>query len=319
MLAATAIGLVGFPVLAPLAVGADMLRGRRRLPTLRVYLFLLQYGVNDSAEILIAPLLWARAGFGATATGPASLARYDRVQWWSAELLERRARQLLGLRIELDEADRQRLTPGPVIVLSRHVSLFDASLPGLILRRLGFRVRAVIMAELLADPGFDLIYTNTGSVFIPRDRGPQARAAIADMAHSIDPGDRHRTAVLIFPEGRLFRPPVRDRLLARLAETDPARSARLAGLRRLLPPRPGGVLALLDALPDADVVVLDHRGLDQLTGVARLIGTAPVADPVVVTVHRVARSDIPAGPDERVAWLDRLWLDLDDALADHSS
>ncbi len=311
MLLATAVGVIGLPLLAPLAVVADLVRGRSRLPTLRVYLFLVQYGINDSVEILLAPIYWVMTGFGARIAGPASIARHERLQWWSARLLERRAEQLLGLRVELDEADRSALTPGPVIVIGRHVSLFDASLPGLIYRREDYRVRAVIMAELLADPGFDLIYSQTGSVFIPRDRGPEALSAIQAMTSTVAADEAASTAVIIFPEGRLFRRSVRDRLLAGLADSDPDRADRLAGLDRLLPPRPGGLLALLEAMPEADVVLLDHRGLDPLRGVADLLAAVPAKQPVTVTARRVPRSEIPTGRDKQIEWLDGLWLDLD--------
>jgi hypothetical protein len=37
------------------------------------------------------------------------------------------------------------------------------------------------MAGLLGDPGFDLVYGRTGSVFIPRDHGPQAIEMIQEI------------------------------------------------------------------------------------------------------------------------------------------
>lgn len=311
MLAATAVAIVGLPLFAPMAVVADLVRGRLRLPTLRVYLFVLQYAMNDSVEILAAPIYWAMAGFGARTSSRSSMARYERLQWWSASLLEKRARQLLGLHIEFDEASRSMLAPGPVIVISRHVSLFDASLPGLVYHQEGFGVRGVIMAELLADPGFDLMYVNTGSVFIPRDRGADALAAIRNMATTVDAADRDTTAMVIFPEGRLFKPSVRDRALAALAESEPERATRLAGLTQLLPPRPGGVLALLDTMPDADVVLLDHRGLERVGTISRLLKSAPIDRSVTVSARRIPATEIPTDRQARVEWLDELWLELD--------
>ncbi len=315
MLAATAVAVAGVPVLVPLLAASDLLRGRRRLPRLRTYLFICQYLVNDSAEIILAPIYWAAAGFGARLDTRASLARHRRLQWWSIELLATRAEQLLGLPVEIDEASAAALTPGPVVVISRHASLFDASLAGLVYGRAGFTVRGVVLAELLADPGFDLIYGRTGSVFIPRDDGPSARASIDAMARSIRRHDGERSAIVIFPEGRLFRPTARDRALARLAERDQDRAERLAGLTNLLPPRPGGLRVLLDATPEADVVLVDHRGLDHLGRVADLADLAPLPDPVTVTARRIARSDVPDDPAEFTAWLDQLWLDLDAELS----
>ena len=307
MLAATSVAVVGAPVLVPAAVLADLVRGRWRLPTLRVYLFGLQYGVNDSLEILAAPLLWLAAGFGTRLDSTPSIRRHERLQWWSAELLATRAEQLLGLRVDVNPAAYEALADGPVIVVGRHVSLLDATLPGLVCHRAGLQVRGVIMAELLADPGFDLLYRRLGSVFILRDDGPAALAAVRAMAATASAD----TAVVIYPEGRLYTPAARDRALARLAERDPVRHRRLAGLSNVLPPRPGGLLALLQELPDADVVVVDHSGLDELRDLGDLLRRTPTTEPVRVDMTRLPRATLPDDRDEQIAWLDDLWLSLD--------
>jgi 1-acyl-sn-glycerol-3-phosphate acyltransferase len=161
----------------------------------------MQYAVNDSAEILLAPMLWLVAGCGTRLNRPALIGRHQRLQAWSIEVLARRAERLLGVRLELDATAINALTPGPVLVLCRHVNIIDASIPTLLYQRLGYHTRGVIMAELLADPGFDLIYRRTGSVFIPRDNGPEAVALLQHLREGID----ESTAVVIFPEGRLFR------------------------------------------------------------------------------------------------------------------
>lgn len=319
MLGLTAVLAFGLPVLLPVAVVADLVRGRARLPLARVYLFGLQYVINDSVEILAAPALWLWSVVASVrGTDPSALHRW--VQTWSVRTLVHRAEQLLDLPVVIEGADRIAAGSGPVVVISRHVSLLDASLPGVVFDRLGFSVRGVVMAELLADPGFDLIYRRTGSVFIPRDDGPTAVSMIEAMIDGIDgpDGRDQSTALVIFPEGQLFRRSVRDRRLAKLATTDPERADRLSGLDRLLPPRPGGFNALLDAVPDADVVVLDHDGLDGLRRVSDLVRTVPVGAPVTVTLRRVSRGDLPDGRAERTAWLDQVWLDLDRARKEQS-
>ena len=126
------------------------------------------------------------------------------------------------------------LAPGPAVVVCRHVSLLDASLPSLLYQRIGYQTRGVIMAELLADPGFDLLYQRAGSVFIVRDSSPEARNQTA----SIGEGLNNKSVAIIFPEGRLFRPEVLRRSLGRLAERDPERARNLETLRHLLPHAP---------------------------------------------------------------------------------
>ncbi|MEN9646417.1 MAG: hypothetical protein RL238_3086 [Actinomycetota bacterium] len=306
MLAATGLGVLASPLVLPLAAVADLARGRRRLPTVRVLLFALQYGINDTVEILLAPLYWTAAGFGTRLHQPASIARHQRLQRWSIDLLARRAERLLGLRFELEPGAADALLPAPAIVLCRHVNIVDASLPTLLYQRLGHPTRGVIMAELLADPGFDLIYARTGSVFIPRDNGPDALAAVTKLGATADPD----VPTVIFPEGRLFRPDRLERALARLHADNPARGERLAPLRHVLPPRPGGVLALLATIP-GDVVVIAHAGLDRYPSFAALARAVPLRDPVRVTAWRIRSNDIPDGDGERIAWLDQQWCAAD--------
>ena len=306
MLAATVVAVGGFPFLVAMAVALDVVRLRRRLPTLRVYLFLVQYLINDSVEILAAPILWAAAGFGRRLRSPASRARHERLQWWSLRTLAKRAEQLLGLSLEFDGETEATLLPAPVIVLSRHASLFDASLPALLYHG-RCDLRGVVMAELLRDPGFDLIYGRLGSVFIPRDNGPEATSMVARMADDA----AERTAFAIFPEGRLYRPELRERLLERLAITDPDRAERLSALEHVLPPRPGGTLALLDAVPDADVVLLDHRGLDAYASLRQMLARVPSDEAVGIRARRIPRAEIPSEPVDQAIWLDDLWLGLD--------
>jgi 1-acyl-sn-glycerol-3-phosphate acyltransferase len=308
MLAATGAAVCLSPLIAAGAVVYDAIGLRIRLPKLRSFLFILQYMVNDTVEIFLAPLYWALGGFGTRLDSPASIGRHEQLQRWSIEVLARRADRLLGVTVDIDSDSVAALEPAPTIVCCRHVNLLDASLPSFLYQSRGIRVRGVIMAEMLSDPGFDLLYGRLGSVFIPRDNGPEARRAATRLASELD---KHTVAV-IFPEGRLFRPELLERSLAKLATSDPQRAERLSGLRHVLPPRPGGVNALLDAAPAADVVVIAHAGLDAYPRFADLAGDVPLHQPVRVTAWRTRRADIPADPLERARWLDSQWQRVDD-------
>ena len=171
------------------------------------------------------------------------------------------------------------------------------------------------MAELLADPGFDLIYRRTGSVFIPRDNGPQALQLLDRLQEGADAA----TAIVIFPEGRLFRPELLTRFLAKLIDTNPDRAQRVSGLRHVLPPRPGGVLALLDSIPRADVVVIAHAGLDQFGSFKELARAVPLKDAIQVTAWRIASDTIPTDTPDRVAWLDQQWVHVDQWIHERTS
>lgn len=307
MLGLTIAAIAVLPVIVVGSILWDLARGRRRLPTVRVVLFLLQYGINDSVEILLAPLLWMRAGLGTRVHHPSSILRHQRLARWSLRLLLQRAEQMLGLTIVCDQASRSGLLPAPAIVLCRHVSLFDASLPSALYLEEPVDVRGVVMAELLADPGFDLLYGRLGSVFIPRDNGPDARDRIARFGGSIDAS----SVAVIFPEGRLFRRDVVERSLLGIARTDVARAERLRALRHLLPPRIGGFTALLDACPGVDVVVIFHTGLEDYGAFRDLARDVPLERPVTVEVRRFRRSEIPEDDAQRARWLDETWLGMD--------
>jgi len=58
-------------------------------------------------------------------------------------------------------------------------------------------------------------------------------------------------------------------------------------------------------------VILNHVGLDGLTGIAELIREMPLGRPVRVFATRIPRDDIPGTDDERTAWLDRVWCEVD--------
>ncbi|MGA1053645.1 MAG: acyltransferase, partial [Ilumatobacteraceae bacterium] len=104
--------------------------------------------------------------------------------------------------------------------------------------------------------------------------------------------------------------------LAKIAERDPDRAARMSGLVHLLPPRPAGASALLAGAPAADVVLAWHTGFDGLDTFGGMIRrlSAPLP-PVRFVARRVARRDVPAG-EAFVAWLDEQWLRMDTEVAE---
>ncbi|MDH3707484.1 MAG: acyltransferase, partial [Acidimicrobiia bacterium] len=147
------------------------------------------------------------------------------------------------------------------------------------------------------------------NVFIDRSSSdPSQRAAIARLAANVGAAG----GVVLFPEGTFHTAERAERAQARLRERDQERSERLATLRHVLPPRPGGVLAALEGDPTADVHVIAHVGFEGMATMAELVGSVPLDQPVDVEIWRVARADIPTERHEQVRWLDDLWLRLDD-------
>jgi 1-acyl-sn-glycerol-3-phosphate acyltransferase len=215
-------------------------------------------------------------------------------------------------RLRLEVAGSEAITPGPVIVLMRHASIVDTLLPAnLVARPHGIRLRYVLKRELLADPCLDIAGRRLPNYFVRRGTG---EAQEVDRVRALAQGLGTDDGVLIYPEGTRFTPERRARAIARIAERDARLAARAERLRHLLPPRLGGVGALLDGAPEADVVVIAHHGFDGLRLISDIWRGGLVGLVVRVRVTRVPRSAVAEADAARVDWLYDLWQDVDDWL-----
>jgi 1-acyl-sn-glycerol-3-phosphate acyltransferase len=214
---------------------------------------------------------------------------------------------LFGLRMTVE--GEQHIAPGPIIVLSRHASLIDSLLPAnLLSRRHGIRLRYVLKKELLLDPALDIAGNRIPNHFIDRDSRETAaeRSAVKSLGSGLGASD----GVLIYPEGTRYSEAKRNELSARISGRG-GRVGEIAGsLRRVLPPRPAGTLALLED-SDADVVVLAHSGLEGFATVKEIWRGDIVGSRIAVKLWRVPVSQIPQDRGERVTWLFELWSDID--------
>jgi 1-acyl-sn-glycerol-3-phosphate acyltransferase len=182
--------------------------------------------------------------------------------------------------------------------------LVDTLLPATIISKQGgIALRYVLKRELLADPALDLAGNRLPNVFIDRAAADaSARAAIRRLARDLGPDD----GVLIYPEGTRFSEAKLRRLQGKAGSGPGAPE-----FRSVLPPRPGGTLAILEAT-DADVVVLAHHGLEGLATVREIWAGDLVGSRISVRMWRVDREEIPTGRAERVEWLHALWTEIDE-------
>jgi hypothetical protein len=86
---------------------------------------------------------------------------------------------------------------------------------------------------------------------------------------------------------------------------------RAERMTHVLAPRPGGLLAALDAAPTADIVLVAHTGLDHLVTVADMWRELPMDKSIVMRWWRVPHDDIPTDRDARIEWLFRWWEHID--------
>ncbi|MFZ9629612.1 MAG: 1-acyl-sn-glycerol-3-phosphate acyltransferase [Ilumatobacteraceae bacterium] len=289
------------PLWVPLAVAVDLVRGRTRLPVARLLAFGVCWAWLETGGVLAAVWLWATRRTG-------DLRAHVRLQRWWALSLMRALRATTGL--DIAPPDLSPITPGPAVLLCRHASLADSLLSAwVVVGHAAMDPRYVLKRELLADPCLDIVGNRLRNHFVDR-AAPDAEVELAALrALSSDMGERD--IAVIFPEGTRAAPAKRERALARIAERDPERASRLAGLRHLLPPRPSGSQALVEGCPTADVVLGWHigfEGLDTFGGILRHLSTTPRR--IEFHARRVARADVPTGPGF-ARWLDDQWLQMD--------
>ncbi|HQR23745.1 MAG TPA: 1-acyl-sn-glycerol-3-phosphate acyltransferase [Steroidobacteraceae bacterium] len=299
--------LAALPVLLPLAFVVDLARaaGRRSFVSVRIVLF----GVCFLAtEVLGLALLF---GVWLSSVGRPELraARTWPVQRWYTAMHYAALRTLFRLRFEV-EGDAAA-TPGPLLVLVRHASIIDSLVPAVFIANVHrTRLRYVLKRELLVDPCLDLAGHWLPNRFVARGGVDTAREV--DSVRSLKAGLEADEGVLLYPEGTRFTEEKRRRVIERLGGAARERAERL---QHLLPIRPGGVLALLDAPPACDVLFIAHHGLEGFAHVADVLRGALVGRTVRLRFWRVPAASIPAGAEKRRAWLADEWQRMDDWLS----
>lgn len=274
----------------------------------RLALFLWVYLAAEVGGLVVLAALWV-ASLGGRRRDWLLEETWRFQQLWAGALFGA-VRGLFGVRLEVE--GEESVPPGPVIVLIRHASIVDNLLPSMLVARPhGIHLRYVLKRELLADPCLDVAGRRLPNYFVRRGTGEvQEIERVRELAEGLGPED----GVLIYPEGTRFTPERRARAIARIAERDPALAGRAERLRRLLPPRLGGVGALLDGAPDADVLVIAHRGFDGLRLVRDIWRGGLVGLVVQARITRVPRSTVPEEDTSRIDWLYDVWQEIDDWL-----
>jgi 1-acyl-sn-glycerol-3-phosphate acyltransferase len=316
---------------------APVVPGRWR--ALRLLWMFVVYLTAESVLLVVLLGLWLAAGFGRRIRTPYFEGiHYDLVQgvMW---VMFAEARRVLALRIEVDgpspergsfgtaepggttaangvagsSAGRSPLLPGtPLIVACRHAGPGDSfTLIHALMDWYDREPRVVLKNTMAWDPMIDVILHRIPARFISTrpPRGHDLDTEIRELATGLDAND----AFVIFPEGGNFTPDRRRRGIERLRGLGLERMAQRAEqMTHVLAPKPGGLLAALDAAPDADVVLVAHTGLDHLVTVRDLWRELPMDKTLVMRWWQVAREEIPDDRDARIEWLFGWWEQIDD-------
>lgn len=297
----TALVVPAAPALLLGALALELVRPRRGIAP-RLTLFALAYLVLETlgvlAALVIACLPGGRARF---------LERnYALQRWWSGAMF-RAACATLALTLEVEGAES--VEGRPFVLLMRHASLVDVLLPAvLVANPTKRRLRYVLKRELLADPCLDIVGNRIPNCFLDR-----ARVTDADLEalRALSTGLEADEGVMIYPEGTFFTEARRERELAKLSGSGSPHLDRARALRRTLPPRIGGLHAILDAGPELDVVVCAHRGLGGFARLGDIARGGIVGATVEAKLWRVPRASIPEGREARLEWLYGLWEEVD--------
>ncbi|TDD69790.1 1-acyl-sn-glycerol-3-phosphate acyltransferase [Actinomadura rubrisoli] len=278
----------------PFAYAVSLVAGRRGR-AMRLLWFALTWGTLESAAVLACGWLWCRRR-------TRDDRHYDVIRRYVAGLY-RVAQRELGLRIRIEGGWDGPAGDRPVIVLSRHAGPGDALLlVHHLLADFRRRPRLVMKAQLQLDPCIDIVANRLPNVFVSPAGG--ATGEIGRLAGDLGPRD----ALVIFPEGGNFTPERRRRAIRRLTRLRRWREAsRAAGMRHLMPPRSGGVIAALTAAPSADVVFVAHVGLDHMTSAAEVWRRVPLTGVVQARWWRIPSEDVPRSEDAQIDWLYTQW------------
>ena len=292
---------VTVPIWVPLSAIISLLPGLRGC--LRCGLFLTGYLWCECIGIVISFFIWIRHGpyRGASSRAKKFLQANFRLQCGWAGSLERLGRHIFGISFEVSGGEALN-GPG-VIVIPRHASIGDTILPVRLYGQPRDRhLRYVLKRELLFDPCLDIVGNRLPNYFVDRFSDDPAREL--DGVASLLKGLSKSEGVVIYPEGSRFSAAKREKVLEKLSGDDRIRAQRWT---RLLPPRYGGILALLQANPQLDLLFCAHVGLEGSADFYSLINGSWVNSTIKVHFWRVPFAEIPKDLDDQRHFVVESW------------
>ena len=291
------------------------LPGRWRAP--RLLWVVILYFTAEAVMLVVLFGWWLASGFGRGIRKPYwEGIHYDLVQgaMW---VFFREAKRVLHLEIATDGPTPDAHPGRPILVCCRHAGPGDSFILIHALMHTYAREPRVVLKDTLAwDPAIDVVLRRVPARFITPNpaAGEDLETKIAALASGLDEND----AFVIFPEGGNFTPRRRERGIERLRKLGLDRMAeRAEAMTNVLAPRPGGLLAALDAAPAADVVLVAHTGLDHMLTVGDVWRELPMDKRILMRWWKVPRAEIPADRDERIDWLYGWWERIDRWIDEH--
>jgi 1-acyl-sn-glycerol-3-phosphate acyltransferase len=308
VIALTLTILLTLPVwLVVAAAVSPLLPGKLR--ALRVLWVAVVALVLESTVLLSLLVLWVWSGFGVAIRTPLFQYLHYQLIGWFLRVLFREAARVLRLRMRVEGPDPDEYLGRPLLVFCRHAGPGDSFLlVHALVNQYAREPRIVLAGKLQWDPVLDVLLNRLPNRFLAGG-DPDAERRVGELATALDGND----ALVLFPEGGNFTERRRlagiERLRARGFEEMARRSE---AMRHVLPPRPGGVAAAIDAAPEADVVWVAHAGLDHLFTIADIWRELPLDGTVRMRWWRVPHQDVPREREAQLDWLYQWWETIDD-------
>jgi 1-acyl-sn-glycerol-3-phosphate acyltransferase len=303
--------LTTLPVWLLLALAASpLVPGHLRVP--RLAFLAVAYVVWDAAALVSLAALWVASGFGWKTRGPTFQRAHYVLTGKFLGALFWLARWSLHLTVDVVGTDPDTGMPGrPEIVVSRHAGPGDSFiLIHALVNWFDREPRIVLKAALQWDPAVDVLLNRLPNRFISPGKpgNGDLEQEVGALADGLDDND----AFVIFPEGGNFTPRRRVKAIQWLRRKGlPEMAERAEGLRNLLPPKPGGLLAAIDAAPDSGVIFVAHTGLDKMMTIGDVWRELPMDKRLVMRFWSVPPEEIPLGEKERTDWLYAWWERID--------
>jgi len=311
LLTVLVLGVLPLAVLVA-AVASPLIPGRWR--PLRVLWMVVLYLLLESAALVVLLTLWVCSGFGWKIRSPRfERAHYDLAQWL-LHFLFAESQRVLRVRVSVEGPEPAHLTGRPLLVFARHAGPGDSFLiVHALLSWYDREPRIVLKDALQWDPLVDVLLSRLPNRFIrpggERKGAPTGTELVRELATGLDSDD----ALLIFPEGGNYTDRRRARAIAKLREKGLIEEADKAErMRHVLPPRPGGVGAAVDAAPGADVVWVAHSGLDHVITVGDMWRALPLDTTIRMRWWLVPADEVPTGEGDRGDWLFAWWTRIDE-------
>lgn len=307
------IAVLLLPVTLVLAALHDVLHPRHAGRAIRCVIVVTVFLWIETWAIVALFALWVRAGLGRRMRQPDLQRQHYQLVLRYLDLCLHLTQRLLNVRVQLAGVDRPRLHNRPLLVFCRHAGVGDSLLIVHALMQQFDREPRIVLKDVLQwAPALDIALGRLPCAWIsapaPGVLADRAQARIGALATGLDGND----ALMIFPEGGNFTPKRWRRAVDRLRREGRRTHAQQAQrMRNVLPPRPGGVLAALQAAPEADVIYVAHTGTDHLLSAGDVWRALPLREPILMRWWQIPAAQVPLTADAQIGWLYAWWERID--------